>query len=76
MSDVNDAVLLRIFLILGCGQLNTRIVGGEAATENQFPWTCGILTSDNKFYGCGATIINCNPVVIVSAAHCFQGVNA
>jgi len=60
----------------GCGQENTRIVGGQDATENEFPWQCGILTSENIFYGCGATIINCDPVIIVSAAHCFQGSDA
>ena len=53
-----------------CGVSNTRIVGGQDATENQFPWQCGILDSDDYFYGCGATIISCDPVIIVSAAHC------
>ena len=62
--------------MLGCGLLNTRIVGGQDARENQFPWQCGILNSDGSFYGCGATIINCDPVIIVSAAHCFQDSNA
>jgi len=60
----------------GCGVSNTRIVGGQDATENQFPWQCAILNSDNTFYGCGATIISCDPVIIVSAAHCFEGNNA
>ena len=60
----------------GCGQVNTRIVGGQDATENQFPWQCGILRSDNTFYTCGATIISCDPLIIVSAAHCFTGANA
>jgi len=59
----------------GCGQVNTRIVGGEDATENQFPWMCSIFKSDGSWYGCGATIINCDPVIIVSAAHCFLNGN-
>jgi len=60
----------------GCGQATTRIVGGQDATENQFPWQCMIQKSDGSFYGCGATIISCDPVIIISAAHCFQGANA
>jgi len=59
-----------------CGVSNTRIVGGQDATENQFPWQCGILKSDDTFDGCGATLISCDPVIIVSAAHCFQGTDA
>ena len=58
--------------LTGCGEVNTRIVGGEEATENQFPWQCAILDSEDRFYGCGATILSCDPVIIVSAAHCFN----
>jgi len=36
---------------------------------------CSILFSDHKFYGCGATILSCDPVIIVSAAHCFWGLS-
>jgi len=53
-----------------------RIVGGEEATENQLPWQCMIQWSDGSYYGCGATIISCDPVIIISAAHCFQGAEA
>jgi len=60
----------------GCGQATVRIVGGEEATENQLPWQCAIQNSDGSFYTCGATIISCDPVIIISAAHCFQGANA
>jgi len=35
-----------------------------------------VQNSDGSFYGCGATIISCDPVIIISAAHCFQGSNA
>ena len=66
---------MTILLNPGCGQVNSRIVGGQNAQENQFPWQCGILNSDNSFFGCGATIISCDPVIIVSAAHCFQDAN-
>ena len=27
----------------------------------------------SQWYGCGATLISCDPVIIVSAAHCFYG---
>ena len=31
-----------------------------------------ICRSDNRWRGCGAALLNCNPVVIVTAAHCVQ----
>ena len=65
-----------LFQTLGCGTANVRIVGGMTATENQLPWQCMIQNSDGSFYGCGATIISCDPVIIISAAHCFQGAEA
>jgi len=60
----------------GCGEKGSnRIVGGEEAGENEFPWMCAILNSDNSFYTCGATLLGCNPTIIISAAHCFEGSN-
>ena len=59
----------------GCGQANVRIVGGVEASENQIPWQCSIKNSDGSFYGCAASIISCDPVIIISAAHCFDGLN-
>ena len=56
----------------GCGQAGSRIAGGEDTSENQFPWQCVIKNSDDSFYGCGATLISCDPVIIISAAQCFQ----
>ena len=58
---------------IGCGAANVRIVGGEEAAENQLPWQCMIQNGDGSFYGCGATLISCDPVILVSAAHCFPG---
>jgi len=52
-----------------------RIVGGEEAAENEFPWMCAVLNSDDTFYTCGATLISCDPPILVSAAHCFEGEN-
>ena len=31
--------------------------------------------SDNRWRGCGAALLSCNPPVIVTAAHCLQGVD-
>merc|ERR1719431_2554471 len=60
----------------GCGEKGSnRIVGGEESGENEFPWMCAIMNSDDSFYTCGATLISCNPTIIVSAAHCFEGFN-
>ena len=28
--------------------------------------------SSGNWYGCGATIISCDPLIVISAAHCFQ----
>ena len=32
------------------------------------------LRSDNRWRGCGAVLLSCNPAVIVTAAHCLEGV--
>jgi len=68
--------LTRLQNATGCGEKGSnRVVGGEEAGENEFPWMCAILNSDNSYYTCGATLISCNPTIIVSAAHCFEGAN-
>jgi len=68
--------LTRLQNATGCGEKGSnRVVGGEEAGENEFPWMCAILNSDNSYYTCGATLISCNPTIIVSAAHCFEGSN-
>ena len=55
----------------GCGQQGGgRIVGGTEAAPHEFPWHCALLNRQNKFYGCSATLLSCDPVVIVTAAHC------
>ena len=56
----------------GCGMTNSRIVGGEDAAENQFPWQCAILKSDNTWHSGGATLISCDPVIIVTSAYLFD----
>ena len=55
----------------GCGQQGGgRIVGGDKASPHEFPWHCALLNRQNKFYGCSATLLHCDPVIIVTAAHC------
>merc|ERR1719414_2513162 len=49
-----------------------RVTGGQDADDNQFPWQCGILDSNNEFTGCGATLISCEGI-LVTAASCFNG---
>ena len=67
---------LKFICLKGCGLVGSRIFGGEEAAENQFPWQCVIKNGDGSFYGCGATLISCDPVIIISAAQCFQRNNA
>jgi len=60
----------------GCGEsVIDRIIGGEAAEGREVPWMCAILRSDNRWRGCGAALLSCNPPVIVTAAHCLEGVD-
>ena len=43
----------------GCGLSNTRIIGGEEVTENEFPWMCSILFSDYQVQGKISMIPSC-----------------
>ncbi|XP_037025862.1 trypsin-1-like isoform X2 [Bradysia coprophila] len=54
-----------------CGERNdaTRIVGGQAAGINEFPWMAR-LSYFNRFY-CGGMLINDR--YVVTAAHCVKG---
>ena len=45
-------------------------MGGTKAAPHEFPWHCALLNSQNKFYGCSATLLSCDPAIIVTAAHC------
>merc|ERR1719232_655189 len=51
-----------------------RIVGGDYMERGEHPWLCSILR--NKNHACGSTMIQMtkNLTVLVSAAHCFPGV--
>ncbi|KAL7860575.1 hypothetical protein AOLI_G00169240 [Acnodon oligacanthus] len=70
---VTGAVLLNATGSLSqsvCGQapFNTKIVGGQTANSNAWPWQVSIQYSSDHF--CGGSLINNN--WILSAAHCFE----
>ncbi|GLV32014.1 uncharacterized protein CBL_07773 [Carabus blaptoides fortunei] len=54
-----------------CGERNdaSRIVGGQASAENEFPWMAR-LSYYNRFY-CGGMLINDR--YVLTAAHCVKG---
>ena len=51
---------------------DTRVVGGTLARENEFPWHVAILRQYNGWHGCSATLLSCDPVIVVTAAHCVE----
>jgi len=46
---------------------------GKWEHSHQHPWQCTFYNNDDTWFGCSGTIINCEPTIIVSAAHCFEG---
>merc|ERR1712106_258518 len=48
-----------------------KIIGGIPARENEFPWQVGVMTTNDTWRGCGAILLSCDPVIVVSAAHCL-----
>jgi len=60
-----------------CGRANriNKIVGGNQAGENEYPWQVGVLSSsgDRRPF-CGGSLISSKEVL--TAAHCTQGNNA
>ena len=63
---------LRLKNATRCGRKSyQRIIGGDVTTENEFPWQCALLRPDHSFYGCSAVLLSCDPVILVTAAHCF-----
>jgi len=55
-----------------CGRKSlNRILGGIVTQDNEFPWQCALLKKDESFFGCGAVLLSCDPLIIATAAHCF-----
>ena len=48
-----------------------RVVGGVETVENEFPWQVAVMTRNDTWRGCGAILLSCDPVIVVSAAHCL-----
>jgi len=64
----------RYFIICGlsvCGLQNKddRIVGGQDAKMNEFPWQVAIVFAGTRSPKCGGAIINDR--FVLTAAHCF-----
>jgi len=57
---------------LTCGNSNTKIVGGQVATENTWPWIVRLEVTDSSGLAgqCGGTILS--DTKILTAAHCFE----
>ncbi|KAJ8006777.1 hypothetical protein DPEC_G00110740 [Dallia pectoralis] len=58
--------------VCGIPPLNTRIVGGQTATDGSWPWQVSIQSTGSHF--CGGSLIN-NQWVL-TAAHCFSSTHA
>ena len=53
-----------------------RILNGEPTSADEFPWMVSIrrrtVSTGIDFASCGATLIELDPPIILSAAHCFS----
>ena len=49
-----------------------RTVGGSETGEHEVPWQVALLREDGTWDGCGGLLLNCDPPVILTAAHCVQ----
>ena len=65
-----------------------RVIGGDITDENEIPWQVfvpmihniltmktnkvALLKSDNSWDGCGGVLLSCDPVIVITAAHCVM----
>ena len=49
---------------------NDKIIGGVPVLENEIPWQVALLNQDGSWRGCGAILLSCDPVIVITAAHC------
>merc|ERR1719384_59704 len=59
-----------------CGQkggVGTKIVGGQAATRNEYPWQVGLVSNNGRTPFCGGTLLSSDTVL--TAAHCKTSVS-
>ena len=49
-----------------------RVVGGTEARENEIPWHVAMLRKNDGWHGCGAALLSCDPLIVVTAAHCVE----
>ena len=53
------------------GSNRSRIIGGTLTGWGEIPWQVAILKEDfTTWDGCGGVLLSCDPVIIVTAAHC------
>ena len=56
--------------IIKDGRDPARIVGGQITAELEVPWQVALLRADGRWDGCGGLLLNCQPAIIITAAHC------
>ncbi|XP_042892757.1 proclotting enzyme-like [Penaeus japonicus] len=54
------------------GGSETKIVGGEATGENEYPWQAGLVFSGSSTVFCGGSIVD--RTWILTAAHCAENI--
>ena len=47
-----------------------KIIGGVPVLENEIPWQVALLNQDGSWRGCSAILLSCDPVIVITAAHC------
>jgi len=52
----------------------SKIVGGQNADKNEYPWQVALKYNNNRYPFCGGTLLNSKTVL--TAGHCLEGVRA